>query len=464
MFLKFGARSNNSKRPLCALLLTYVMVALSGCDGDSHDDDGYDDYEVRAEEDAFPYRKNSPYASILKECVLIGTVAESCNVDQMPFIGDGATTPSVDDVMDRVLVTNKWMGQRFEDALRNAADNTLLTLFSSITSVLIGSDVRPSFYIATTAGIQIDANYLWVTEQEKSSVSVREDERADYGKDLQFQFIARTADTTGERLTPYFSLEQSAERTVEQMQLPLYRLLYHELTHANDFMPRHKIPDVNPDISLYDAISEIRSEWLSASFISQYPKTSSVLELLAEVRFGGQQATEEQMSMTASDVGEQMHADGAMQFYSYYSEHEDLAQLMESALMAYHFDARINVGFVQKPEATPAPCSEYLVSWGQRNRLGESLVNLRSRAAAALLLNDTQAIEAYLDNELGLSEPMSSGVDWCQNQAFSLAVSNPIQLRNAARPIIDDPAATMNAERFQDMLEFESTHHLYDLH
>ena len=98
----------------------------------------------------------------------------------------------------------------------------------------MGSNVRPSFYSTLNGAIQIDPVYLWTTLQEKSSISKADDFRSDYGKDLQFWFLSRLAKPNGERLAPYYSLDDDSERPVADIELPLLRLLFHELVHAAD--------------------------------------------------------------------------------------------------------------------------------------------------------------------------------------------------------------------------------------
>ena len=436
-------------KTLIATTLVAIITSLSAC-SESY---GYDGTDIRATETVYPYRENTPYASVLKRCVLVSTVAESCGVNEMPFIGDGINTPTVDQVMDRVLVTHDWMGARFENALRNAPDDVLLKLFSSATSILIGSEVRPSFYISLTAGIQLDAAYLWTTLDEKSSVSKESDYRSDFGKDLQFRFLARTVNTDGSSLTPWYSLDDDEERPVRDMELRLYRLLYHELVHAADFMPLDKIASVNPNVSIFDAVGDIRSDWLSESLIATNPRTSREMIELGSVRYEDTAPTEEQKNLTATDVGGLMESDGAIQFYSYYSEHEDLAQLVEAALMAYHFDAKTNVGFVQKPDED-APCSDYIVSWGQRNRLADSLVNVRSRVATNLVLGETSEITDYFDNKLGYAEPMQIGLDWCNNHTPNSAIASGSLLRSIGQP--DTP---VSGPEFDAMLNFNNSVH-----
>ena len=110
-------------------------------------------------------------------------------------------------------------------------------------------------------------------------------------------------------------------------------------------------------------------------------------------------ATNAQKAATAADVGEFMGSDGAIQFYSYSTIREDLAQLTESVIMSYRYDSITNIGFAQKPANEDSyTCDELLMSWGRRNRLADPLVNIRARRAADLVLSLTPELVAYLDN------------------------------------------------------------------
>ena len=211
---------------------------------------------------------------------------------------------------------------------------------------------------------------------------------------------------------------------------------------------------------MFDAITDTRSDWLSNSLVEDYPHMSDSLKQLAQVFFAGEESTDADQLITASEAGIQMSEGGAVQFYSYYTQQEDLAQLMEAALMAYHYDATINIAFTEKPLSDSLPCDAYLVAWGERNRLAAPLVNVRSRVALNLVLDEITKIESYLDNELGLSEPMEPGVDWCSNHTPS-ALANagvPRRSRSATLP------RTTNQQRhtgrlFQEMMEFDHAVH-----
>ncbi|MBX2836562.1 MAG: hypothetical protein KTR35_06890 [Gammaproteobacteria bacterium] len=442
-----------------------VLSLVSGCNSrDNHhssnqnqsrdESQSRDGYEIRETEDAFAYRSSSPHATVLNKCVLVNTVADSCTLKALPLIGDGVTTPTVDDVMDRVLVTHNWMGSRFEQVL-NDAPESLLTLFSSTTAILIGSKVRPSFYTRLNGAIQLDPVYLWTTLDEKRSISIDEDFRSDFGKDLQFWFLSRLANPDGSRLAPYYSLEDDSVRPIEDVKIPLQRLLFHELVHATDFMPRNIIADLDSNLSIYESIDSHRDEWLSNKLLTMHPLNSDTLREFAQVRYRGNEASSIQKSTSPSDIGELMATDGAIQFYSYSSQYEDLAQLVESVMMGHHYDSLTNVGFTQKPlNEDSYSCDELLVAWGQRNRLADPMVSVRARAATELVANLTPALTNFIESGFGNAELMTNQVHWCDNQAPTMVAASDLQARSAQQT-----GAQMTGTKFREMMQADSVVH-----
>lgn len=417
-------------------------------------DGPYSGYEIRDTNLVYAYREASPFASVLKECVVIESHQESCAVSKLPFIGDGNRQPTIDDVMARVLVTHSWMGERFEEMLQTVPPE-VMTMFSSTTAILIGSNVRPSHYWTANGAIQLDPVYLWTSLEEKSSISKQDDFRSDYGIDLQFWFLSRTADRSGERLTPYYSLDDDSVRPIEDVKLPLVRLLVHELAHATDFMPRSQIDNLDSTLSVSDAISSIATEWLSPRLTAGYPLTSMELEDFADVRYSGFDATNQQKATTATNMGEYMNVDGAIKFYSYTSIREDLAQLVEAAVMGYRYDAIGNIGFTQKPtDEESYTCDDLLVSWGQRDRLADPIVNVRARAATELALSLTPEMSTFLDIAMGSAEAMEKNVGWCDNQKTSTAIADELSVRSSGRAHTPTSGAI-----FLEMMRADSTAH-----
>lgn len=441
---------------LFSIALVATSVLVSACSSRDSDTSPISNagFDIEPTSSVFAFRQSSPYAPVLKDCVLVSTRADSCKISTLPFIGDGTTQPTIEDVMNRVLVTHDWMGERFEQVLRSAPDE-VMTMFSSTTAVLIGSNVRPSFYTTINGAIQIDPVYLWSSVEEKGSISKDEDFRAGFGNELQFWFLSRLSDKNGDRLTPFYSLDDDSVRPAEDIDLPLIRLLVHELAHATDFMPRSKIASLDTNLSVFDSIDSVFNDWLSPQLYTTHPLTSFEMQDLASVRYRGFEANNAQKSANAATVGGLMETDGASQFYSYSSIREDLAQLVENVVMSYRYDAVSNIGFTQKPaDENNYYCDDLLVSWGQRNRLADPIVNGRARQATDLVLSLTPSMIDYLDNSLGNTEAMQASIDWCNNQQPSTAVSADAQVRS--RSAAFGPEA---GPMFREMIRFDRTVH-----
>ena len=117
------------------------------------------------------FRQNSPYAEQLLECTELATFEDSCLLSKLPFIGNGIDTPSVDQIMDRVIATEYWMGVRFESILQRAPLDVRL-LLSSVTSIELDGDSPGNIYRIWSGGLKMSAQPLWITEAEKNTVDL----------------------------------------------------------------------------------------------------------------------------------------------------------------------------------------------------------------------------------------------------------------------------------------------------
>jgi len=193
--------------------------------------------------EAYAYYPSSPYASVLKDCIV--PEEEPCTLDTLPFIGQENLQPTIVDIMDRVLVTHDWMGERFEQILVAMPPETL-DLFVPVTAIIIGSEVRPSNYWAAYGRIALDPASLWLSNSEKTTISKQEDFRTNLGSEIKYR--SRTTSTIGGKYAwSYFSLSGDKERTLRDIRYPMARLLFHELAHANDFIQASLFPSLNAD-------------------------------------------------------------------------------------------------------------------------------------------------------------------------------------------------------------------------
>lgn len=337
-----------------------------------------------------PYDPFAPYAPVLDDCVYLGQRDEDdpCTLLRLPVLGLESSVPTVDDVMGRVLVSNTWMGTRFREVLESFPPEFLL-LFRPITAVVISGDVRPSFYWATPAAIYLDPNFLWLTDEERGTVTRRPDFRADFDKDLSFKiprrYLLGRAPAFRSRPRP------GAIRSFTEVRLAMARLLAHELAHANDYLPLRRLVTLSPYRNFRPLTPEAQVELLSL-----LPLRSSVLFGLAFVAFEGAPATTGQRAYTPDFVASEFAGDRANDFYSYSDPAEDVAMLFEEMLLLSRFGVDKDVAVTPRPKVPNPTASDYIVVWGQRNRIGDIQVRERVRLVARRILPELP-VDAIVD-------------------------------------------------------------------
>lgn len=396
------------------------MLLIAGCGGSGGVDVGVDPtvlqrVDVREREALRPFLRDSPYAEFLKECALIESAEDGCKLRRLPFIGQSGNTVTHNDVMNRLLVTHDWMGQRFSTLLQQAPAD-VLELFASVTVVSIGSTVRPSNYWTGTGGIQLDPRHLWLTLEEKANVSIEEDYRSGYGKELNFWSL-QAARIGGEEAYPQYSLTSFTERSLKDIEFRVYSLLYHELGHAVDYVHPDLMPMVDTTLNTSDAIARLSQNRSSSLLINEWPLTSTQMSGLARVQFQGLRATEQQIKYTPTDVGSFMAIDGAIKYYSYHTEREDFANLFEFTMMKKNFGMDLLIGYVTKPANEDfVQCSDLILGWGQHNRISDPLVLPRAQWVVDRVYGSTQENDVFFNSLVGLKRDMTVGLDWCVNR------------------------------------------------
>ncbi|MCC2615568.1 hypothetical protein LJ739_04870 [Aestuariibacter halophilus] len=359
-------------------------------------------------EDIQAYRQDSPYFIALQDCIYTNTLARSCDFSRLPLLGQEHSDVSIDDIMDRVLVSHRWMGQEFEAYLQQtSAQQDLLQLFGATTAIVISYDVRPSFYWSATGAIYLDANNLWRTPQQRDTLNDQPDFRSDFGDDLQFiipwryvkngQYYFRSSD---------FPPELRLSRTQGQQEASMTWLLYHELAHANDFLPPDAWATLPSDVSplAYSDDNPPRS----ASFVSQYPLRSATMKSLAQVRYAGETASTVQRNYQPGDIVGFFTPDDATSFYSYSTDREDYATVFERFMMAYRMGVEADVGILASQDN-----DDLLVTWGQRNRIAKADLLGRTRYVVNQILPDIDVDAAYA--VLAAPQLLNEGVGWLEN-------------------------------------------------
>ena len=398
--------------------LTFILVFLFiGCGGSaSHDNDDeiMPGLSTSSFSNDFVYDSNSSYKDVLKGCISINHVEQSCSLHKLPLLMQENQTVTKDMIRKRLLVSHKWMGDRFLEMI-DMLDGDIKKLLGSVTAIVIDDDIKPSFYWNLTGAIYLDARYLWLNPSEANTIHKKDDYRTGYGKDLNFLTAWRYV-KNGAYAYKTYSLDSGVTREKSDILYHLASLLYHELGHANDFVNSSTLPYINTNDSIYYAIEDIKNRRVSTKLYEQYALTSTELKDLAKVLYGGQTPTTYQKSLSPSDVGDLFDGAGATDLYGYYNQYEDLAMLFEESMMRYHFDIDRDVGFVSTD-------SDYVIGWGERGRIKDNDVKLRAKFVVKNLFpNEDAKWDSFFDN-LGNSTDLQSGARWydtaTQNSNFS---------------------------------------------
>lgn len=372
-------------------------------------------FELNARDDAgvpftVPYVPDGAYADALRPCIYAGEdVLPDCTMQRLPFLGAEFEAPSVDDVMTRVLVSHRWMGDSLREMLeRLPADVRLLA--RSVTAIVISSDIRPAYYWPGSGAIYLDPDYFWRTPEERAVMSMEPDFRSAFGSSMQLEIPWRLVRNN----VPWGAAGQSAGESVRiEALLPfLAFLLYHELSHAADFMPISRAGPFDPNATAWQAISASYAHWASPRLAAAHPLGSSVMRELAAIFFHGETPTAEQESLLPDDVIDEFATDGAIDFYAYSSQFEDLADLHDAILMSYHHGYEKDIGIVGTEGET---IREAIVAWGQRGRMTDANVIDRMRwVIDELYPGNAQELHGYL-NERPAPLQMRRGETWAEN-------------------------------------------------
>jgi len=351
--------------------------------------------------DVYPYNPNAEYSDEIQECIYSNTTDYYCNLGKIPFIGSQNPTPTVDNIMDRVLVSHDWMGIRFKNFLEQVdTSNDIKNLMGATRSIVISYDIKPSFFWAGTGAIYIDAKYFWVTPQERDTVDATPDFRSNFDKDLQFRDPWRVIkDNNYAYSTPL--IESRSIRTVEQSQYYVLRVFYHELAHANDFFPpRAWSSAANSDLPwTYSSNNQPDSDNLA----STYTLNSQEMYALGDVMFQGNTATPTQQNYTPAQVSDFFFPFSGTNSYNYSTKREDYAMLAEEYLMGYRYG-------IQYDQGITGLAPDYIISTAERGRVALDRIRPRAEFVISRILPsiDVQAASATLAAPITLD----SGISW----------------------------------------------------
>lgn len=369
----------------------------------------------------YPYLDSSPHASALTDCIyhpgLSGSSPNNlCTLGRLPLLGQstGGAAPSVEQVMQRVLVSNDWMGEVFERFLREQDPNgDFRRMLNATTAVVIGSRVRPAFYWSATGAIYLDASYLWLTPAQRDTLSESPDPRSAYGKTLSYSSPWRYVLNNSHAVKAY-PVKERGSRDISELRFELGRLLYHELAHAADFLPPRVHASLPSNLRVYEAVP---ANTASQQLQQQLPFFSQEMVALGRVLFFGETATAVQNAYTPDDITRFFSLDRVTDDYSYSLPasqtvpREDAAMLLEEALMQLRYGVLRDYGITPRLQEGAAS-ADLIVTWGQRGRVGDAAVKPR----VALVLADLMPwLAADSVSKLAAPIQLRRGLSWGQN-------------------------------------------------
>jgi hypothetical protein len=385
----------------------------------------------------FPFIENSPYANQLVDCVYSNNISfnDTCSFNTLPLIAHDTTSPTVDDIMNRVVVSHHWMGKRFRSFLENFDPNDdFKNLLRATTAIVISSDVRPSYYWVVSGAIHLDPNYFWLTPDERDTINQAPDYRASFGNDLNFSMPWRYVKNNN-YTTSYISENVRVTLQAEDVLYGLTSLMYHELAHANDFFPSSIWSNLDKSEEILTAAQRISDTtgFKSDQLKTTLPLLGDEMYALAQVRFHGIDASNTQKAYQPSDISALFEPESAPQFYNYSSIREDYAMLFDGFMMKIRYNISRDVAITNSPQNAG---ENYIVDWGQRGRIGEEKIKPRVLYSASNILPEIKDVESLV-NSLPVPIAMNAGESWGDNLAISPISAEQLPLRKASNEILE---------------------------
>jgi hypothetical protein len=388
-------------------------------------------YLFASTERVHPYRTAALYTGVLARCTYDNSLyyasssqANLCTAGTLPLLqteaGAGAI-PNVAQIMGRVLVSHDFLGANFEQFLLTQDPlGDFRRLLAGVSAIVIGSHVRPSYYTPATGAIYLDANYLWLTPEQRDVVTEVPDYRLAFADELDFSSFGRQV-KNNDYARRSFPATSRITRSTGELVYEVGKLMYHELSHASDFVPTTD-RNLDPAQSIYaNALGRITARALASDALAtQYPLQSAEMLALGQVLFQGATASAEQKAYTGADVGHFFASDRASDDYAYSiyqnnNSREDLAMLFEEFMMSYRQKVQYDIAFTNR-YVDGMTASQVIVGWGERGRIGEAAIRPRIK----LVL---QRIAPWIPVTAvdGLPAPvlMQAGLSWDANLAIS---------------------------------------------
>ncbi len=400
---------NNFKYlPITTLLTIPTLFFITSCENVTSKGGGIPNETSINLDDTFVYNKESKYKDILKRCTSFNT---SCSLNTLPLIREqGKITKDV--IRSRLVVSHKWMGDRFMQML-DTLEPDMLQMLGAVTAIVIDDDIIPSFYTTNTGAIYIDPRYLWLSIEEAKDITKKDDFRSEYGNKLKFTPAWRYVKNNKPAIK-YTSLSNPKARSTEDIKYALAALLYHELSHANDFANRDVIANSNRDAPIVEALESNKEQRVSTKLYNTMPLTQNTLKRLAGVLYFNKSASSQDRELEPYSIGMLFETDSATNMYNFANQYEDLAMLFESAMMKYHYNIEMDIGFTSNP-SNPTDCNDFILGWGSRNQIAKDDVKARANFVLNHILPNSANWDNFTQNNIGSTSALPTNIGWCES-------------------------------------------------
>ncbi len=359
------------------------------------------------------YRAESPFADDLAYCTYSNEVFTdtTCAFLKLPLLGQAGDVPTLPQVMDRLLVSQDWMGQRFEEFLALQAENPdFLHLFRSITAIVIADDVTRSFYDAATGALYLKPKILALTPAERWTL--KEPVSAETTTPEPQFFTRWRYVLDGQPLLSGGSIAYASTQTyaMAELQFEIARTLYHELAHAADFFSPSALATIPEWQRPYEYASErmlageLASDQLTVALPAAISPEDTLLETLAAWIYEDQvPAVSGLHGTTAEAFAQAFEQAQSVDPYAFTDPLEDFAMLYEASMMQLRYGAARELGVFDRS----APGT---LVWGQHGRVGDERILQRARLVMSAVREDLDA-EIIL-GQIGAAEQMVAGSPW----------------------------------------------------
>ena len=243
-------------------------------------------------------------SSDIVDCAKAFLEKRSCDLSVIQPIGVDGTDVTIEQIESRLVVSHSWMAESFIAALREINDQDLLNLFKPLNSIVLSYDVRPSFYNTATASMYIDPRYVWRTKGEWDSIYQQDDYRKNFQTEFKFDKAQRYVEQNSYNYVTYSNTYNAAtnyQRGSEHVAPGLFRLLAHELAHANDFLPPDDLTQTPDSGTISTYLNSLQT--LNRDLFDSNPLTSTTLIDAAQVAFRGKEMTDDVRNLTGEAAG-----------------------------------------------------------------------------------------------------------------------------------------------------------------